>query len=290
MTNKRQRESSGTKRIQYPDPVFEAFAIEMVGRQRIESVRKLVERELGRGWKVQRFGEGTGKYEVINEKVSFSVEEAWESMYRLRRQPGVGYAEPVFAAAVSNRLDWNEVPVSAQSVDIPSAAAEAAISQFCGDAPAHEKSKDPGWSLREVRVFEAWDHFFPGAGNRIAENIVIGHPDTGYRKHPEIAGNFLINRGFDFVDGDTDAEDGLEEGFLLAPGHGTGTASVIVSPKEGAQNPPGEKHVLGIAPGAKVIPFRVARSVVLLSTMNLAHAIERATTEGAHIISISFIA
>ena len=43
----------------------------------------------------------------------------------------------------------------------------------------------------------------------------------------------------------------------------------------------------GVAPGAEIIPLRTAYSVLLWSTLNLARAIEYATNEGAHVISIS---
>ena len=43
----------------------------------------------------------------------------------------------------------------------------------------------------------------------------------------------------------------------------------------------------GAAPGAKLIPFRVSDTVIILDTLNLARAIEMAVDAGAHVISIS---
>jgi hypothetical protein len=40
--------------------------------------------------------------------------------------------------------------------------------------------------------------------------VVIGHPDTGYQDHPEIAGQLLTKLGYDFVHEDHDAHDDLE--------------------------------------------------------------------------------
>lgn len=145
-----------------------------------------------------------------------------------------------------------------------------------------------------MRVVRAWQRFFADPNKLPGHGVIVGHPDTGYRRHPEISANLLVNKGRDFVDGDSNAEDQLEGGALLLrfPGHGTATASVIASP-QGAQSryqsDPSGKAVNGIAPGAKIMPLRVSRSVVLWegSTVKLANAIEYASDQGAHVISIS---
>jgi serine protease len=113
------------------------------------------------------------------------------------------------------------------------------------------------------------------------------HPDTGYRRHPEIAANLLIGLGRDLFRNDDDPEDELQKTFAWQNGgHGTGTASVIVSPRGAADGNP-QNAVSGTAPHAKLVPFRVSDSVVVLDTLNLARAIELATDRGVHVISIS---
>ena len=43
--------------------------------------------------------------------------------------------------------------------------------------------------------------------------VSLGHPDTGYRKHPEIAGNLLAGQGFDRFRNDQDPQpDGKTSG------------------------------------------------------------------------------
>ena len=66
------------------------------------------------------------------------------------------------------------------------------------------------------------------------EGIVVGHPDTGYTRHAEIfetPPRVRVADSFDFVLRTPDAVDPLEAGN---PGHGTTTASVIMSATGGA--------------------------------------------------------
>ncbi len=132
---------------------------------------------------------------------------------------------------------------------------------------------DPHWAIDQIGCREAWKRS-TGAGVR------VGHPDTGYVDHPELKG--VTAGGYDFLEGDDDAHDVLT-GIppFQFPGHGTGTASVIASREAGAAD------LIGAAPGAQVVPFRVARSVVLLRGRRLLQAIRRAREEDCRVISIS---
>ena len=94
------------------------------------------------------------------------------------------------------------------------------------DDPATDTEYD--WSLRTANVLQAWRLFgprLPGAG------VQVGHPDTGYTLHPELADSarLLVSAGYDYDDDDPDPVDDLNDGFLDNPSHGTGTGSVIVS-------------------------------------------------------------
>src|SRR5690349_1951435 len=64
----------------------------------------------GKGWKSRRFGDRLTDYEVTNRRGQLAIDQAWQIAYRLRAQPGVAYAEPLFEMAVSNRTDWSEQP------------------------------------------------------------------------------------------------------------------------------------------------------------------------------------
>jgi len=105
-----------------------------------------------------------------------------------------------------------------------------------------------------------------------ADDFVIAHTDTGYTRHPVFgtwaAGgppNILTALGYDFVRDTPDAADPLPPQTVLDwPGHGTRTLSVMIG------NAPGE--LVGAAPGAKVIPYRVTDSPVFdMSTSSTRH-------------------
>jgi thermitase len=134
-------------------------------------------------------------------------------------------------------------------------------------------------------VRDAWA-LFP-AGRTPGDGVVVGHPDTGYTDHAEIASRLRPDLGFDFVDEDDDPTDPLAGGFLANPGHGTGTSSVIVSPPGRQLSPMEAPFVSGVAPGASLIPIRTAKSVVLFSMSGLTRAIRFAITRKVHVVSIS---
>jgi serine protease len=194
---------------------------------------------------------------------------AWDLTYALRDQPEVVHAQPLFKYFV------------------PENAAEPAVRKASGsgatDDPATNTEFD--WSLRKANVLAAWPLFgarLPGSG------VHVGHPDTGYTLHPELAdaSRLLISQGFDFDDDDANPIDDLNDGFLDNPSHGTGTGSVILSGVGAASGGSGP-FVSGAAPHASLIPIRTTESVVLFSMRGLRMAIDHATAQGAHVVSIS---
>lgn len=291
------------------EPVFEGFTIQMLKPGQRRRARAVVTSVLGAGWTLEAFGDAGTDFEVTkeraaggraNRKGALTAGRAWEKTYLLRAEPGVVHAEPIFSVPVSGPPEFRAEAVETKKRGATAAVKggpprkSAAARGLFGSKPLAE-SDDPAWSIKEVKVVEAWERFFkknqPGAG------VVVGHPDTGYSEHPEIVSRLLPKKGFDFVKDDDDAKDDLDSGLALFPGHGTGTSSVIVSPRD-AQGEFGEINgepiaVWGVAHGARLIPVRVSRSVVLDvpwaggGTLNLAKAIELATDRGAHVISIS---
>lgn len=271
-------------------PVFEGFYLQVRNRDEAATVLGTVAAALPGPWNFKPVGEGGTDYEVTSSEVALSVVEAWEMTYRLRMLPGVLYAEPLFAVTVSAppAESGGPPPPSPGSPRTPfppdrSGDPDPTRSGSDSSAPLPE-SERPDWIFQQMRIYEAWAKFpsgLPGAG------IVIGHPDTGYRRHPEIVDNLLLDHGMDFIDEDEDPLDELDTGRLLFPGHGTATASVIISPAPPPQPDPSSKSVSGIAPGAKLIPLRVSRSVIHISMLNVANAIEYAVDHGAHVISMS---
>lgn len=217
-------------------------------------------------WSLEPLG-GKGEFEAIPRDRSVSYARAWTLAYALRDQPGVCYAEPLF-----------EVDFAAQFPRAPRPTRSAR-------ADADPGTADCEWSPRAIRVPEAWSLFGSRAPGR---GIAVAHPDTGYTGHPELPARALLaEKGFDFQDDDADPSDPLASRPLQHPGHGTSTASLIVSPRGRQPGLGGPAFVSGVAPGARLIPLRVTTSVVLWSTRRLTRAIRHAVSHGAHVISIS---
>jgi thermitase len=227
-----------------------------------------------RVWELRALNSRTGEFEARLPRGarSLSVAAAWDASYRLRGEARVIYAEPLF-----------EVPNDEQfAAPIPPGRLRRSSGGGDND-PGTER--DYEWSLSNSNVLEAWTLF--GSRPR-GGGIVVGHPDTGYTDHPEIAGPRLrIDDGYDFEDDDADPRDPLVGGVLRHPGHGTGTSSVIFSARGFPAGAGGPEFVSGSAPGASLIPIRTTKSVVLLSMSRLTRAIYYAVEQGAHVISIS---
>ena len=264
---------------QVPGPAFQAFAVKTTARAAQQKVDRAIGDVLGEGWHATNYGDRRNQFEVISEKSALTPREAWDRTYQLRAHKGIASAEPLFKAWVTDRPEWgfdgDEQPAAA--FGLPSFA--------CGSGEDLAKAKAHEWSIELANVPLAWQNHFAGA--QPGEGVVIGHPDTGYRRHPEIAANLLTGLGRDLVDNDDDPQDELKKTFPWQNGgHGTGTASVIVSPRGAADANP-QNAVSGTAPHAKLVPFRVSDSVVVVDTLNLARAIELATDRGVDVISIS---
>ena len=152
---------------------------------------------------------------------------------------------------------------------------------------------DQAWHLRQTLAPAAWALGTTGAGVR------IGHLDTGITAHPELAGATILS-GFDVIAGTPNGIDPLvvvdpnDPGDI--PGHGTATASVIVSGGgvtplpppplvRGGTTPPGV--VTGMAPGVTLEPFRVITSVVLIRSGTVAAGITMAVNTGCDVITMS---
>lgn len=301
-------------------PKFEGFAIktsQSVSPQRLLSI---IATELDQTWHIEAFTDTNTDFEIANPDVSLSVGNAWETTYRLRKIPEVVYAEPLFAVSIDGRPDWSK-SFSSEALNIEKEKLDQAFDKICGfDSPHLPGSEDCLWSLKEIKVIEAWERFFPNwQETPPGQDVIIGHPDTGYQPHSEIIDNLLLDGAFDYLDKD---QNPLDESILNPPngvnirnpGHGTATSSVIISPLEKNSyingipskqsifkkiyylikkllkcKPKNKEVVSGVSPGTKLIPFRTSYSVVLSpqSVWNLAHSIRRAVKNGADIISIS---
>jgi serine protease len=257
--------------------ILEAFAVEVASAAAKERVTRLLT-DVGEQGTIRRFGDRKTDFEFATPGGKLSDRQAWDVAYALRALPGVRTAEPLFATGANSSI-WSSHEGRSGVVIDPRA----------GDMALPE-SADPDWALDVMRVKEAWTRFFLDPSKPPGHDVRIGHPDTGYQDHPEIADRMIGEDGYDFLHDDPDAHDDLERpnGVLLPnPGHGTGTSSVIVSPA-GAQHEYAIRGwVSGVAPGARIVPLRASHSVLLFSNVNLARAIEYAATHRVHVISIS---
>jgi hypothetical protein len=124
--------------------------------------------------------------------------------------------------------------------------------------PADGAFTDSTWSLgpRGANVFEAWK-LSTGRG------VTIAHPDTGYLLHPAVI-PALLGRGFNFTSVTNDALDIADDGVLQWPGHGTRTGSVIAGRPYALSN----HWISGAAPGAELMPLKVAHRVVLVDWLD----------------------
>lgn len=256
-------------------PRFEALSVVIAAPPAstpIDALRPVLTRaKLGR-WKVDPVPGRRNEFELLppSERLRPSPGESWDLTYALRDQPEVVHAEPLFEYSIADQH--------------PQRRARRASSVGTSDDPATDDNFE--WSLERANVIGAWGLFnarVPGAG------VIVGHPDTGYTPHPELAdaARLLIDQGYDFDDDDPDPIDDLDDGFLDNPGHGTGTASVIASDRGAAPGNSGRSFVSGVAFGASLIPIRTTESVVLFSMRGLRQAIDHARARGAHVVSIS---
>jgi subtilisin family serine protease len=104
---------------------------------------------------------------------------------------------------------------------------------------------------------------------------VVAQPDTGVTDHPELRGVLRVAAA-NTLDGGGDPTDPRSG---RNPGHGTGTASVLVSSEELA--------VCGSAPRAGHMPIRAIDSVIRVTQVTVARAIDWAVAHGAQVITMS---
>lgn len=268
-----------------PGPWFEGFDVEVrvrEGEYPIDHMNAAAEAVLGTGWKQSWSvyestvvpNEGlTYDYELVpNSDVAVGTAEAWQKSYELGAQPKIADVEPSFIYLSSN-LDALEERGSPRR----------ASSGRSHDLP---QSKDPRWCLHAMNLTAAWQ-LSTGAGVR------VGHPDTGWERHPEIEdsahnGPVRPDLGYDFVDDDDDPRAERKDDNILpgGPNHGTATASVIAS-QRGAQSGNQDEFVVGAAPDAEVVPLRVANSVTHFSMRRVRKAIEYSVANGCQVVSMS---
>ena len=223
------------------------------------AVHRFLAQRLGGTWHSQLAGDAS--YAMPGDGREWPVSELWEVSHLLAEMPQVLSAFPVWLA-------WRD---GAIDLDFDGGMSEAAGTLV----PEHPQTPQPGatsfeWHLHALDVFAARE--FP---NSRGENILIGHPDTGYTEHPCLdRGAIDTQRGWDFILAQPIAPQRNFAAWL----HGTSTASFIAGRAW-------DGHEIGVAPQATIVPYRVSEAPVV-PTETLAAAIEHAT-QHCHVISMS---
>lgn len=137
----------------------------------------------------------------------------------------------------------------------------------------------PRWAIEAMRVPEAWQFSEQKQRPSRGAGIVIAQPDTGITKHFELD-NVVESNPANILNHTGDPTDPLDEdGIWDNPGHGTGTASVAVSPEA--------DQVYGAAPKASHMSIRAVDSILRITQVSVAAAVDWAVDHGAHVITMS---
>jgi subtilisin family serine protease len=161
--------------------------------------------------------------------------------------------------------------------------ATAAMTSTCFLGGSVSAPANKTWSLDNMRIREAWALNPKPDGRRRGEGIRICHPDTGWSEHRDLDTDHLdlANAKNLLPDGASDGRDPLDySGPLLNPGHGTATGSVIISEEM-------QGSITGVAPDARLVPIRTAKSVVQVFDSDLARAVNHAVNVDCDVISMS---
>ncbi len=233
--------------------------------------RRVIAETLPGDWAVERLAHAGGLYQALRRQPSLQplVRGVWDLARRADAHPDVVWAE---AAVIQPGHDPDPGRVGRRGP------------RSGGRSRPLPCSAAPEWSLDNTRLPEAFDLVDgpPGGG------IVVAHPDTGYTIHPEIRDprRLAVGLGHDFEAGRRDPRDPLRG---RSPGHGTATASVIMSARGDEGNAEGGdgSGVSGAAPAATLVPLRVSSGVVHFSFRRLALAIDHAIGIDCDIISMS---
>jgi subtilisin family serine protease len=109
------------------------------------------------------------------------------------------------------------------------------------------------------------------------EGVTVAVVDTGVDDaHPDLAGRVIA--GYDWVDGDLDADD---ESVTPVPSHGTHVAGTIAATKDN------QEGGAGVAPDARILPLRVLDETGSGNVSDVVKAYDFAASRGIRIVNAS---
>jgi len=134
-------------------------------------------------------------------------------------------------------------------------------------------------------------HIDLSALGHTVERITIAHLDTGYRQNHVVLPEFLDHAAErSFVQGDANPNSAVDPGiggFGNNPGHGTGTMSLLAGNVFNAVPFGAPAGLVGGAPFARILPVRVANSVVEFANSSIAQGIQYAIDSNVDVLSMS---
>jgi serine protease len=175
------------------------------------------------------------------------VQKAWDAVYRIYEKiPHVIYVEPKFELLVPSD---GECPPPC-STDFSN-----------GETKRDERTQnDPEWHLKKMQVTTAWENYFENDPSIAGQDIVIGHPDTGYLlPHPELLKDLGIAERQEIWDDQPLKRSDDNEPKVASPSfwHGLATASIMISPRGPATISRNRRFVSGVVPGATLLPLEL---------------------------------
>ncbi|QSQ19009.1 S8 family serine peptidase [Pyxidicoccus parkwayensis] len=225
---------------QFQSPRVHAIVVLLKAGYGQDWLGRWVFERVGTGWSVcpVPFHPRGDEFDVVPQ-AGVEPARAWDFARELRALDGVVDAEPTFEALYEESAVQGptgaDPDITPRSLAYGSAGGTADAGSACD------------WSVKFVQAEEAWA--LPDCVSRYGQGIRVGHPDSGYRAHPELGADFNPGPGWDFINGDSATEN-------VQGDHGLETASVISSADNRSEN---ERSITGIAAQAEVIPLRVTK-------------------------------
>lgn len=194
---------------------------------------------------------------------------------RYRRNPSVLYAEPNFVRRIPTLISHDpgsEVMPGDYYFREQWALHNSGQMFYCIIPGFPEFCFYIGTPGADIGAPEAWAIT---TGNAVTVAVI----DTGIDyTHPDIAANFAGGDDFVFNDGDP----------MDDHGHGTHVSGTIAAALNNLTgNPAEEEGVVGVAPNARILAYKVCRADGTCSDFAIERAIMRAVTDGAQVINMS---
>ncbi|MEL6342182.1 MAG: S8 family serine peptidase [Myxococcota bacterium] len=251
-----------------------------LGQQPIETLNTVFDGMLPEGWSVSRSNDARPQFIdllaplLADGRATIAPGDAWTLSRALAALEDVESAEPAFSVVDidDSSITPPEEPTSEQDVS------------FGINVQQTADDDEYDWSLQLIGAEGAWEHSLELNRTAYGEGILVGHPDSGYRKHSELDDKLRLDLAWDFVQQDNNPKN--SEGA-----HGLGTGSVILSADNRASKP---KSVTGVAPKAELVPLRVTYKQLIHSSVLFRNGMERlrdaiwhSIDKQCHVISIS---